>query len=224
VQKFADAECSRTQNPVFAAKIARHGICHTLDMREAKHILFMLVITAAAGCSTHPAAPLSSRATTTPHQAWVRSHGGLAPAPLADRVTAVCRRQLSPAALADCQIHVLDSDAAVAFAWPDRRIYLCRGLVARLTDDELAAAVAHELGHLLDDDHIHHPVTLAGDRAPTDDEARADRLGVALLKVHGKNPAAMTRMLEKVRSAPSTSDATRARLAERINLLRSAGY
>lgn len=186
-------------------------------MPEAKCILLMVMIAMAGGCSTHQARPLSR---ATPHQAWVRSHGGLAPAPLAQHVATVCSRQLGAASLADCQIHVLDSDAAVAFAWPDRRIYLARGLVTRLTDDELTAAVAHELGHLLDDGLIDHPVTLASGRTPTDCEARADRLGIAILLAHGKNPTTMKSMLEKVRSAPSTSDTTRAALTERIALLR----
>lgn len=187
-------------------------------MREAKRIFVMLMIALAAGCSTHQAVSPPRAAS---HQAWVRSQGGLAPVSHADHLVDICRRRLGADTLAECQLHVLESEAAVAFAWPDRRIYLSRGLIACLTDEELTAAVAHELGHLLDDGHIDCPVTLAGDPlAPTDRESRADRLGVGLLMTHHQNPAAMITMLEKVRDAASTSAATRANIAERIARLR----
>ena len=81
-----------------------------------------------------------------------------------------------------------------AWAWPDGRIEVSRALIDRLDDEELAAALAYELGHLLDGGH------LAVSRAGLDDgpppglrvaagadevEARADRIGCALLARRG---------------------------------------
>jgi Zn-dependent protease with chaperone function len=42
-----------------------------------------------------------------------------------------------------------------AWAWPGGRIEVSRALIDRLDDEQLAAALAHELGHLLDGGHLH---------------------------------------------------------------------
>ena len=94
-----------------------------------------------------------------------------------------------------------------AWAWPDGRIEVSRALIDRLDDEELAAVLAHELGHLLDSGHL--PVSTAGldERAPLglrgaagadEAEARADRIGCALLARRGIRCEAMARMLADV--------------------------
>jgi hypothetical protein len=92
-----------------------------------------------------------------------------------------------------------------AWAWPDGRVEVSRALVDRLDDEELAAALAHELGHLLDGGHLpgaglarDAPLGLRGDRGADDIEARADRIGCTLLAHRGVACTAMARMLADV--------------------------
>ncbi len=95
-------------------------------------------------------------------------------------------------------------DEPGAWAWPDGRIEVSRTLVDRLDDQELAAALAHELGHLLDGGHLPAmPHALAGGG---DIERRADRVGCGVLLRHGVPGDAMPRMLAKV--AAATRDPT----------------
>ncbi len=105
-----------------------------------------------------------------------------------------------------------------AWAWPSGRVDVSRALVDRLDDEELAAALAHELGHLLDGGHLDDaPRALAGGTA--DLERRADRIGCDVLRRHGVGAAAMPRMLAKV--AAATHDPG-GELAARAEAARSA--
>src|SRR5262249_17752321 len=79
-------------------------------------------------------------------------------------------------------------------AWPDGRIEVSRALVDRLDEEELAAALAHELGHLLEGGHLPvgtaglddgPPLGLRGAAGADEAEARADRIGCALLARRG---------------------------------------
>ena len=86
-----------------------------------------------------------------------------------------------------------------AWAWPDRRVRVSPALVDLLDDDELTAALAHELGHLLDrGDLSPPPAALLGGAEGDDPELRADQIGRRLLEVRGLPPEAMGRMLAKV--------------------------
>jgi Zn-dependent protease with chaperone function len=86
-----------------------------------------------------------------------------------------------------------------AWAWPCGRVQVSRALVDRLDDDELAAALAHELGHLLDRGHLPNvPAALHGASGVDDLELRADRIGCDLLARRGVLLDAMSRMLAKV--------------------------
>ena len=131
---------------------------------------------------------------------------------------------LTPA-LKDRRISVaLDETPRVgAYAWPDGRLLLTRGLVRLLDDDELAAAVAHELGHLVSDGDFHTAAALSGAGPARDAEVRADAAGRVMLLSAGYVPDAMATMLEKVAASPGLSNDCRARLRDRIARLR-AGY
>ena len=107
---------------------------------------------------------------------------------------------------------VASRDEIGAWAWPQGRIEISRLLLDRLDDNELAAALAHELGHLIDGGHLHAaPSALAGDAG--DLERRADRIACGLLRSRGVPGAALTRMLGKL--AAATGDRNGA-LAARI--------
>ena len=88
-----------------------------------------------------------------------------------------------------------------------------------LNDQELAAAIAHEMGHLLNDGHLHTVVSLRGCCVSPDAEARADSIGVRLLSERGIGRAAMISMLTKVRSSPGVPPSCQQRIGQRIELL-----
>ena len=120
-------------------------------------------------------------------------------------------------------------DGLGAWSWPDGRIRVSRALVDVLGDDELRAALAHEIGHLLDAGHVAgEAAALAGSsdgvrRDPSGIEARADGLACGLLRAHGAPLDALPRMLRTVASRLTPDDdgpdpaqlLARARVAER---------
>jgi Zn-dependent protease with chaperone function len=99
------------------------------------------------------------------------------------------------------QIHVLDSNTVGAFGWPNGDLFLTRGLMELLNDDEVAAAIAHELGHLFSDGWLRTMVSLRGCCTNPDREQRADAIGARLLEQRGIGRVAMISMLTKVRSS-----------------------
>ena len=114
---------------------------------------------------------------------------------------------------------VTPSPRVGAYAWPGGQIVLTRGLVALLDEEELAAAIAHELGHLNDAGHARPPAALSGRHAGPDAEYRADVAGCGLLEAAGYSRVAMARMLSKVARTRGMTAACRARLEKRIGLL-----
>jgi hypothetical protein len=101
---------------------------------------------------------------------------------------------------------------AGAWAWPGGPVRVSDALVDLVDDDELAAAIAHELGHLQDDGTWSGPRAVLG----ADGEARADELGCRLLASRGIPAAATVSLLEKL--GPSV----RGGLSERIARARAA--
>jgi Zn-dependent protease with chaperone function len=93
-----------------------------------------------------------------------------------------------------------------------------RGLVDLLDQRELAAAIAHEVGHLLDGGHVHTVVSLGGCTDP-DVEIRADAIGVRLLEQQETGRDAMISMLEKVCASSAAPQACRPGIRRRIEAL-----
>lgn len=121
------------------------------------------------------------------------------------------------------KIRITHSARVGAFSWPDGTVELTRGLVDRLDREELAAAIAHELGHVLGAREPAARSALSGRSGmPDDAEARADRFATRLLARAGYAPEAMARTLTKVMHSPGMTPACRARLAKRIALLAAA--
>ncbi|MEW6268147.1 MAG: M48 family metalloprotease [Thermodesulfobacteriota bacterium] len=89
-----------------------------------------------------------------------------------------------------------------AWSWPDGDVRVSRALVELLDDEQLAAVLAHELGHLLDEGHLRAmPAALAGDDGRRGPEARADALGCVLLAERGLHAGALPAMLRTVARA-----------------------
>src|SRR4051812_34611075 len=81
---------------------------------------------------------------------WIDAKGGIEDRnPVAERAQRVADRLAAGRQELHVRVSVLATDAVSAFSWPDRQVFVTRGLLERLNDDELAAAMAHELGHLL---------------------------------------------------------------------------
>ena len=151
---------------------------------------------------------------------WVAAQGGLEPKGEGQqRAQRVADRLAKGRSELSARVSVLASDAVSAFSWPNGQVFVTRGLLERLDDDELAAAIAHELGHLLDDRHVRPTFSLRGCASGLDLEARADALGANLLEMQGLRRDSMTSMLRKVASSPRLPATCREALSRRIELL-----
>jgi hypothetical protein len=152
---------------------------------------------------------------------WIEGRGGLARDPaLHERAELARKALLGDTAGSAVAVHVLDTDAALAFSWPSGELFLTRKLVQALSSDELAAVIAHELGHLEAAGHVGALTSLAGTTGDARSEEDADLRGYRLLESRGLGGDAMTRML---RAVMDLSDGeTRASMARRIDSLERA--
>ncbi len=188
----------------------------------------MLCMMLAAGCSSSANRRDFSIKATLPSarcRAWVAAQGGLvADAAVPDKLHRAAASLLGDDWPRRVAMRVIDSDVVAAYAWPRRHIFVTRGMLERVPDDELTAALAHELGHLIDDGHVRPPLALTGPRAAAgrDLEARADAIGCALLVHAGHDPDAMTRLLHRMRTQPDLPPRTRQHLAARLRTLDAA--
>ena len=107
---------------------------------------------------------------------------------------------VSPGPAERLTVAVLDTNAVGAFCWPSGAVFVTRGLVDLADDDELCAAIAHEAGHLVADDHLPRAVALDGWRRPsaTDAEIAADLTARELLKRSAVSEQALPRLLGKL--------------------------
>jgi hypothetical protein len=121
-------------------------------------------------------------------------------------------------------VSVLDSDDTGAFCWRSGAVFVTRGLVDILDDDELSAAVAHEVGHLLVEGRTPIAAALDGCRFHAmDAESAADFAGRELLRRSAVPDAALPRLLNKLAAQPATNSACRECLARRAARLASPG-
>lgn len=176
-------------------------------MASVQLFILGLVATVAGGCAD------------AARSAWIRENGGLVATDGASqaRVDRLAAQITRSCAGCDVVVRILDTDAVAAFSWRTGEVYITRGLLERADDNQAAAALAHELGHLLADGRLRGVVSLNGDER--DCESRADLIGVRLLAAAGIPAGAMTSMLQIVRDAPGTPLANRNSLDLRIDAL-----
>ena len=155
---------------------------------------------------------------------WVRREGGTVASanPSQTRLESVASRLTRGRPDLRISVYVLASDAVTAYSWPNHHIFVARGLMNRLDDNELAAVLAHELGHLLDRSHV--PMTMASLRGCDKNlviEARADAIGSDLLQRQGCPTEAMISMLGKIECSGTLPQFCQMAMQQRMALLRS---
>jgi Zn-dependent protease with chaperone function len=102
-----------------------------------------------------------------------------------------------------------------AWAWPSGRIEITRDLVDALDDQELAAALAHEAAHLVDEAAgVEERASLARGSGSEAIERAADRRGCSILADAGIPSEAMVRMLRKLSQGLREPRMLQARIAE----------
>lgn len=152
-------------------------------------------------------------------QRWVAGQGGLANNRAVEHeVQAICAGLTGSCINSPIRAEVIHSGDVAAWSWPDGHIYVTTGLVTHLSSPQIAAAMAHEMGHLINDHHVATVAGLTGKPNGTlGREAAADRTGCHVLLRHGIPAAEMITMLRIV--ARFQPCAVQANIARRITLL-----
>jgi predicted Zn-dependent protease len=180
-------------------------------MRAVQGVIVSILFSLLAGCATGPQAQTVDR--------WAAHQGGVLEDARVTRLKTVAQPLVACCKGRTIRLQVLAKDSVCAFSWPSGRVFVTRGLMDHLTDAELDAVVAHELGHLLSDGELHTVASLRGCSSDPDREVRADAAGVGLLRLAGLGTEPMVTMLEKVELYGSMSTNCRAAMDHRIELL-----
>lgn len=164
--------------------------------------------TLVAGCQAAHLSPSPAPAS------WLARQGGVERGAESERVRRAANGLAGEVAHA-LTAEVVASRHVGAYAWPSGEIYVTQGLLDLLDDGELAAALAHEIGHLLRGGHLARatdPASLLSGRA---DERAADDCALALLRAVGIRPTTMASMLTKVSRVIGADTPTGRSLARR---------
>ena len=115
------------------------------------------------------------------------------------------------------EIHIFADESLAAYSYSDGSIFLSRGLIDKTTDDQLAAVLAHELGHLT---RVQTPViqsryTLEGS-GRLDQEQQADDFACSLLLARSIPVSSLAQVLTLTRDDPCTATELKPALTRRI--------
>jgi Zn-dependent protease with chaperone function len=177
-------------------------------------ILLSIVVVALAGCASPVAqSPAWSN--------WADREGGLTCGQECARASAALERlgdtHLDTPSHPLC-VRVLNSDRPCAYCWPDGTLFVTKGLLQLLDDDELTGALAHEVGHLCGGSAQVRSAAFSGNGG-TDCEVRADAAGCELLQHAGLSPDFLAHALLKVRDDPRTPASLSAALWQRVQII-----
>lgn len=132
---------------------------------------------------------------------WTRAQGGEVSDQRVDRVAAIAATLRPKSGDTTFCVHVLQNRSVTAYSWSNGDVFLSAGLVDTATDNEIAAAIAHELGHLINDAASHRAVSLGGVEGSLEIEERADDSGIQILAAAGLSSKALVSLLTKVSNA-----------------------
>jgi predicted Zn-dependent protease len=180
-----------------------------------KLLMFCALAVVSGGCAT-PSAGLRSDA----------AREGLSDRSRHSRLDAALAHVCPRSGLPTLKIHLMDSAEPAAFSWPNGSVSVSGGLIDLVSDDELSAVLAHELGHLLKPSPAARFVkptvsSLRGCAASLEVERQADNIGVTLLTNAHIPSNAMATMLEKVRATTHQSASCKSDLSRRVELLKN---
>lgn len=114
---------------------------------------------------------------------------------------------------------VVPGSALEAHGWTNGKITVTAGLAHCLRDEELAAVIAHEMGHMIADGHFAGEFDLNGCCRDPDAEQTADAIGTRLLESACVQRSAMVSMLTKLRAVQPPDSVCSRELAHRIERL-----
>lgn len=160
------------------------------------------------GCAHSPG--MSSR------EKWVAGLGGVDASESRQRLEAARDRLLPEGLRSQIKVEVLCASEPAAFSWDDGSVFATNGLLRLLNDDELAAAVAHEVGHVFNNRGGRQVLNLRGRSDAAAAEFEADAAGMSLIEQASIPPASMTTMLVKVRDAAALNSRCRTGMTQRI--------
>jgi hypothetical protein len=172
------------------------------------HLCLTSLLFVLAGCGGASVAPPS-------WAGWAEHAGGIWGGPEQVRAEAALAR-LDNGLPTAVSVRVLCKEDLGAWTFPDGSIFVTLGLVRALNDDELAAVLAHETGHLRAAGRLSSGVAFDGNLGSVDCEEHADDEGRMLLTRNGVPPMSLISALRKVRNARSTPAFLRASLDARI--------
>jgi predicted Zn-dependent protease len=116
---------------------------------------------------------------------------------------------------ATVHLYVLNSDYAGAWSWGDGSVFVSKPLVRLATQEELAAAIAHEMGHFAVA-RSGNPSAIAGRDSNFEIEAGADAAGMKILEQHGIARSTMKSLLRKLRGSCMVGDSVKPMLDQRL--------
>ena len=191
-------------------------ISHARGTRLMLSLALSVILWGSAGC----ASITTNWGTLHRQTVWAQNQGGVLVDTEYDARLTACADRLNRRLESDVRLSLLNNNAISAYAWPDGHLYVTRGLMDRMNDDELEAAMAHEIGHLLDHGNLRTTWSLNNPSDELNTESRADIIGSRLLQQMGLGIDTMIRMLEKVTLDENLSKSSRERLKHRIAILR----
>ena len=183
-----------------------------MELRTFATVIVAVPALFLAGCGSVPLVR------TSPEMSWVHQHGAAIPGADQRRAQRLCDNLCSGFSACELNVVILESSSLGGWSWPDGHIYLTSALVHVADDAELSAAIAHEMGHLVNNHKVHPPQALARGEEHLGIETAADVTGCRILASHGIAPVSMIDLLEMVR-AKSSRAALRRALSQRISYL-----
>ncbi len=176
-------------------------------------ILLILMLGGCAGGSGNGGFPaVESR--------WLVRHGGLINGPQKARAQRLCNRICRGWIDTPVHVRIVDSRQLGAWSWSDGDVYLTLGLTSHLNNKELAAAIAHELGHLINSKSVVCPYALGSAHEQLGIEFAADLTGARVLAAHGIAPQNLVSVI-RLLNRRSSNESLRKSLQSRIHLLLS---
>ena len=179
--------------------------------------LLLLAATLLIGCETTPTSHIDDMPRSA--RAWINSVGGVTDdAACQERADAILHRLVAPwePPGEPVRLAIIDDDRVRAYAWPPCYVLVSRGMMNKMQETEIAAAIAHELGHLIDDRHLDPPAALVGGGHSPNQEHRADAIGLKLMARAQYNAEGMTSLLDYLLQDETLSVQTRGRIERRL--------